>query len=396
MPHHILVADDDPHIREVICFALEKAGMETHVGRRRRRRPAARSSGATPDLVVLDVGMPEMDGLEVCRLIRRTSDVPILFLSARDEEIDRILGLEMGGDDYVTKPFSPRELVARVNVILRRARAAPAERDCAGRLRMAGWSLDAGAAHRASFDGKALALTAIEFAIVRGLLGEAGACAEPRELVEASLRRQHPCRRPHHRQPHPQHPRQAGGGGLRRRDRDRARRRLPARPVRRVSLTRTNGGRASASVVLAILLTVMALPLVGLFFFRIYENQLVRQTEAELIAPGCGDRRDLCARGARGRHCPPEKLGAPMPSCGKRATARQQRSSRADDWPYRPIEPSLDLAVDTDPRRRPGLPLPADARSGLRGDRCAADRHPHRHAEHDAGRLPAARPHAAW
>ena len=125
MPHHILVADDDPHIREVIAFALEKAGMITHAvadGAAALRAFEQR----TPGLVVLDVGMPEMDGLEVCRLIRKTSDVPILFLSARDEEIDRILGLEMGGDDYVTKPFSPRELVARVNVILRRARTAPA------------------------------------------------------------------------------------------------------------------------------------------------------------------------------------------------------------------------------------------------------------------------------
>ena len=74
-----------------------------------------------PDLIVLDIGMPEFDGLDVCREIRKTSDVPILFLSARDDEIDRVLGLEIGGDDYVTKPFSPRELVARVNVILRRA-----------------------------------------------------------------------------------------------------------------------------------------------------------------------------------------------------------------------------------------------------------------------------------
>ena len=69
--------------------------------------------------------MPEMDGLEVCRQIRKSADTPILFLSARDEEIDRVLGLEIGGDDYVTKPFSPRELVARVNAILRRARSAP-------------------------------------------------------------------------------------------------------------------------------------------------------------------------------------------------------------------------------------------------------------------------------
>src|ERR1700754_2327163 len=80
----------------------------------------ARFANDRADLVVLDIGMPELDGLDVCREIRKSSDVPILFLSARDEEIDRILGLEIGGDDYVTKPFSPRELVARVNVILRR------------------------------------------------------------------------------------------------------------------------------------------------------------------------------------------------------------------------------------------------------------------------------------
>ena len=168
MPHHILVADDDPHIREVICFALEKAGMKTisvadgaaalqAIGRR------------APDLVVLDIGMPEMDGLEVCRRLRHTSDVPVLFLSARDEEIDRILGLEMGGDDYVTKPFSPRELVARVNVILRRARpAAPEPADdrqfAQGKLALAP------ASHAASFDGKPLALTGIEFAILKGFL----------------------------------------------------------------------------------------------------------------------------------------------------------------------------------------------------------------------------------
>jgi two-component system OmpR family response regulator len=168
MPHHILVADDDPHIREIICFALERVGMKT----------VAVSDGAAalqaierraPDLVVLDIGMPEMDGLEVCRRLRRTSDVPVLFLSARDEEIDRVLGLEMGGDDYVTKPFSPRELVARVNVILRRARpAAPEQVDdrqfLHGRLALVP------ASHSASFDGKPLVLTGIEFSILKGFL----------------------------------------------------------------------------------------------------------------------------------------------------------------------------------------------------------------------------------
>src|SRR3979409_2714267 len=122
--HSILVVDDDPHIRDVVRFAFEKTGML--ISTAQAGKDALRQfDRAVHELVVLDIGMPEMDGLEVCRQIRKTSDTPILFLSARDEEIDRILGLEIGGDDYVTKPFSPRELGARVNAILRRARNAP-------------------------------------------------------------------------------------------------------------------------------------------------------------------------------------------------------------------------------------------------------------------------------
>ncbi|WP_159009042.1 response regulator, partial [Bradyrhizobium sp. S69] len=125
MAASILVVDDDPHIRDVVRFAFEKTGMT--ISTAQNGQEALRLFDRNlHQLVVLDIGMPEMDGLEVCRQIRKTSDTPILFLSARDEEIDRILGLEIGGDDYVTKPFSPRELVARVNAILRRARSAPA------------------------------------------------------------------------------------------------------------------------------------------------------------------------------------------------------------------------------------------------------------------------------
>lgn len=119
MPKKILVVDDDPHIREVISFALEKAGMQVTLvnnGLEALNSFKAQSS----DLIVMDINMPEMDGLECCREVRKTSEVPILFLSSRDDEIDRILGLEIGGDDYVTKPFSPRELVARINAILKR------------------------------------------------------------------------------------------------------------------------------------------------------------------------------------------------------------------------------------------------------------------------------------
>lgn len=175
MAPRILVVDDDSHIRDVICFALEKAGMTTTVARDGLQAlDAFRQGGA--DLVVLDIGMPEMDGLEVCRQIRKSSDVPILFLSARDDEIDRILGLEIGGDDYVTKPFSPRELVARVNVILRRVRlgnGTAAETPQA--LAHGALTLDQ-AAHAARFDGRELSLTAIEFAILRVLM------ARPRQV----------------------------------------------------------------------------------------------------------------------------------------------------------------------------------------------------------------------
>src|SRR5215475_8449229 len=120
----ILVVDDDPHIRDVVRFAFEKTGMTISIAQD-GKEALRQFDRNVHDLVVLDIGMPEMDGLEVCRQIRKTAETPILFLSARDEEIDRILGLEIGGDDYVTKPFSPRELVARVNAILRRTRSAP-------------------------------------------------------------------------------------------------------------------------------------------------------------------------------------------------------------------------------------------------------------------------------
>ena len=116
----ILVVDDDARLREVVSIALERAGFAV-VTAGDGQRALTHAAREAPDLIVLDVGLPERDGFEVCRRIRATSDVPILFLTARDDEIDRVLGLELGADDYVTKPFSPRELVARVNAILKRA-----------------------------------------------------------------------------------------------------------------------------------------------------------------------------------------------------------------------------------------------------------------------------------
>jgi len=128
---HVLVVDDEARIREVVQYALEREGYRvTAVG---DGRAAVETAEAIPfDLVVLDVMLPELDGLSVCRRIREGARTPILFLSARGDELDRVLGLEIGGDDYLTKPFSPRELVARVRAILRRAdpakdRAAPGQ-----------------------------------------------------------------------------------------------------------------------------------------------------------------------------------------------------------------------------------------------------------------------------
>ena len=168
MQRTILIADDDPHIREILVFCLEKAG----------HRVVAAADGAAaldqaariaPDLLVLDIGMPEMDGLEVCRRLRRTSDLPILFLSAREEEIDRVVGFEIGGDDYVTKPFSPRELVARVQAILKRGRAPAAEPGAPAPSARGGLSLDL-EGYTAAWQGTAVPLTHTEFMLLATLL----------------------------------------------------------------------------------------------------------------------------------------------------------------------------------------------------------------------------------
>lgn len=115
----VLVVDDDPHIREVVCFALTQAGFNTLIATN-GEEALVQHRLHDPDLVILDVLMPELDGLAVCRALREISAVPIVLLSSRDEEVDRILGLDMGADDYVGKPFSPRELIARVRANLRR------------------------------------------------------------------------------------------------------------------------------------------------------------------------------------------------------------------------------------------------------------------------------------
>ncbi len=176
----ILVVDDDPQIRDVLSVALTRAEFRVEMARDGLEGLRA-VEASVPDLAILDIGMPEMDGLALCRAIRALSEVPILFLTARDDEVDRILGLEMGGDDYVTKPFSPRELVARVRAILKRTRAPVAVARALVRGRL---SLSA-EAHECRVDGISVALTATEISILSRLMARPSQVFSRPALVDA-------------------------------------------------------------------------------------------------------------------------------------------------------------------------------------------------------------------
>ncbi|MGB6068246.1 MAG: response regulator transcription factor [Desulfomonilaceae bacterium] len=190
-PPLILIADDDPHIREVVRFALEKAGYVT-VQTSDGRETVQKFRSVHPALVILDILMPEMDGTEVCRQIRLQSATPIIFLSSRDEEVDRIVGLELGGDDYVTKPFSPRELVARVKAVLRRVQNLEAVTGAAGNMPGAKSILRHGHLEldldrfEAHWNGKSVVLTITEFGIIRTLLTYPGKVFTRDELISAA------------------------------------------------------------------------------------------------------------------------------------------------------------------------------------------------------------------
>lgn len=160
----ILVVDDDPQLRSLVGLALDRAGFAvvTAADGQSALMQAARD---LPDLIVLDQGLPELDGLEVCRRIRAKSDVPILFLTARDDELDRIIGLELGADDYVTKPFSPRELVARIKAILKRTRGSMT----ASVLRHGRMTLEP-TRHACTVDATEVPLTGTELAILKCLI----------------------------------------------------------------------------------------------------------------------------------------------------------------------------------------------------------------------------------
>ncbi len=195
----ILVADDDPHLREVVAFALTKAGFDvSEVSDGRAAVSVVAEGSALPiDLVVLDIVMPEMDGIEACRRIRARSRVPIVFLSSRDEEFDRVLGLELGADDYLTKPFSPRELVARVRAVLRRAgpptaaaSAPPSPETPAPTALILGPIRLDPVEHRVTVEGAAgvveLPFTVTEFALLQALMARPGKVYTRDELTDAA------------------------------------------------------------------------------------------------------------------------------------------------------------------------------------------------------------------
>lgn len=169
MAHKILVVDDEAEIARLVRAYLERAGFAV-VTAGEGREALAVFRHERPQLVVLDLNLPGMDGLDVCREMRRASDVPIIMLTARLEETDRLIGLELGADDYVVKPFSPREIVARVRAVLRRAEGAPARPEVAT---SGGVELDL-TRRTASANGKPLDLTAMEFDLLALLVEHPG------------------------------------------------------------------------------------------------------------------------------------------------------------------------------------------------------------------------------
>jgi two-component system catabolic regulation response regulator CreB len=171
----VLLVEDEPAIADTLIYALETECFSvTHALTGRDALTAA--AGHPHDFAILDIGLPDMTGLEVCRKLRETSSIPVLFLTARDGEVDRILGLELGGDDYVTKPFSPREIVARVRAILRRGHHTPSATDASSHTSAQGVHglLHETSSMRIHFEGAPLDLTAHEYKLLLVLMEKPG------------------------------------------------------------------------------------------------------------------------------------------------------------------------------------------------------------------------------
>jgi DNA-binding response OmpR family regulator len=180
MPKKILLVDDEPEILEICRDYLEASNYDV-VTAKDGAQGLSSARREKPDLIVLDLMMPEMDGLDVCREIRRESNVPIIMLTARVEETDKLIGLELGADDYITKPFSPRELVARVRVVLRRA-TNTTDNDV---IRAGDVELDR-AHYEVHLPDKTILLTSTEFEILATLMSQPGRIFSRSQLLTAT------------------------------------------------------------------------------------------------------------------------------------------------------------------------------------------------------------------
>ncbi|MBI3363073.1 MAG: response regulator transcription factor [Chloroflexi bacterium] len=181
MPQTILVVDDEPQLVKVLRGYLEQAGFRV-VTAGDGPMALTQHKHEKPDLVLLDLNLPGIDGIDVARRLRASSNVPIIMVTARVEETDRLIGLELGADDYVTKPFSPREVVARVRAVLRRAESAPAAPEI---IRAADIVIDL-VRHSVARGGESIELTPTEFGLLATLAREPGRAFTRLQLLEAA------------------------------------------------------------------------------------------------------------------------------------------------------------------------------------------------------------------
>jgi DNA-binding response OmpR family regulator len=179
----ILLVDDEDSVRKVLAFPLEKDGY-TVVQASDGEEALRRFDAGPVDLVVLDIMLPRLDGLEVCKRLRATSTVPIIMLTARDDELDKVIGLELGADDYITKPFSIREFRSRVRALLRRAKAPHAGDEQDERIEHDGLVIDV-PRRTVEVRGRPVQLTYVEFELLRALAAQPGRVFSRRMLLEA-------------------------------------------------------------------------------------------------------------------------------------------------------------------------------------------------------------------
>lgn len=187
---HVLVVDDDREIRNLLSEYLEKNGYRVSVAADGAGMRAALAK-SRPDLVILDLMLPGEDGLSLCRNLRARSNVPVIMLTARGEETDRIVGLEIGADDYLAKPFHPRELLARIRSVLRRARSLPENLDPpqADSYRFAGWTLDVATRNLTAPDGVIVPLSGTEFRLLSIFLAYPNRTLTREQLIDLMLSR---------------------------------------------------------------------------------------------------------------------------------------------------------------------------------------------------------------